>query len=94
MFTSQASAQSTPALEQGGKSPQDACPPERAERPIHPAPVATEPIPDTKSPILKGCATTMDMITVWNTFATYVRARFGKDERGASLVECTRSSSL
>ena len=29
----------------------------------------------------------MDIITVWNTFATYVRARFGKDERGASLVE-------
>jgi pilus assembly protein Flp/PilA len=29
----------------------------------------------------------MDMITLWNTFATYVRARFGKDERGASLVE-------
>ena len=29
----------------------------------------------------------MDMVTVWNTFATYVRARFGKDERGASLVE-------
>ena len=29
----------------------------------------------------------LDMITVWNTFATYVRARFGKDERGASLVE-------
>jgi len=27
------------------------------------------------------------MITFWNTFATYVRARFGKDERGASLVE-------
>ena len=26
-------------------------------------------------------------ITLWNTFATYVRARFGKDERGASLVE-------
>jgi pilus assembly protein Flp/PilA len=29
----------------------------------------------------------MDLITMWNTFATYVRARFGKDERGASLVE-------
>ena len=29
----------------------------------------------------------MDMITLWNTFATYVRARFGRDERGASLVE-------
>ena len=29
----------------------------------------------------------MDMVTYWNTFATYVRARFGKDERGASLVE-------
>ena len=29
----------------------------------------------------------MDLITLWNTFATYVRARFGKDERGASLVE-------
>jgi pilus assembly protein Flp/PilA len=29
----------------------------------------------------------MDMVTIWNTFATYVRARFGKDERGASLVE-------
>ena len=29
----------------------------------------------------------MDIITMWNTFATYVRARFGKDERGASLVE-------
>ena len=29
----------------------------------------------------------MDMVTFWNTFATYVRARFGKDERGASLVE-------
>jgi pilus assembly protein Flp/PilA len=29
----------------------------------------------------------MDIITQWNTFAAYVRARFGKDERGASLVE-------
>jgi pilus assembly protein Flp/PilA len=29
----------------------------------------------------------MDMITSWNTFATYVRARFARDERGASLVE-------
>jgi pilus assembly protein Flp/PilA len=29
----------------------------------------------------------VDMITLWNTFATYVRARFGRDERGASLVE-------
>jgi pilus assembly protein Flp/PilA len=29
----------------------------------------------------------MDMITLWNTFATYLRARFGTDERGASLVE-------
>ena len=29
----------------------------------------------------------MDLITMWNTFAAYVRARFGKDERGASLVE-------
>ena len=29
----------------------------------------------------------MDMITLWNTFATYMRARFGRDERGASLVE-------
>ena len=29
----------------------------------------------------------MDITLMWNTFATYVRARFGKDERGASLVE-------
>ena len=29
----------------------------------------------------------MDITTLWNTFATYVRARFGRDERGASLVE-------
>jgi pilus assembly protein Flp/PilA len=29
----------------------------------------------------------MDIITSWNTFAAYVRARFGNDERGASLVE-------
>jgi pilus assembly protein Flp/PilA len=29
----------------------------------------------------------MDMTIIWNTFATYVRARFGRDERGASLVE-------
>jgi pilus assembly protein Flp/PilA len=29
----------------------------------------------------------MDMVTFWNSFATYVRARFGRDERGASLVE-------
>ena len=29
----------------------------------------------------------MDITTIWNTFATYVRARFGRDERGASLVE-------
>lgn len=29
----------------------------------------------------------MDLVTFWNSFATYVRARFGRDERGASLVE-------
>jgi pilus assembly protein Flp/PilA len=29
----------------------------------------------------------MDIITMWNSFATYMRARFGRDERGASLVE-------
>jgi pilus assembly protein Flp/PilA len=29
----------------------------------------------------------MEMITVWQSFATYMRARFGRDERGASLVE-------
>ena len=29
----------------------------------------------------------MDMVTFWNSFATYVWARFGRDERGASLVE-------
>ena len=29
----------------------------------------------------------MDITLMWNTFATYVRARFGRDERGASLVE-------
>ena len=29
----------------------------------------------------------MDMVTYWQSFATYMRARFGRDERGASLVE-------
>ena len=29
----------------------------------------------------------MDMVTFWNSFATYVRARFARTERGASLVE-------
>jgi pilus assembly protein Flp/PilA len=29
----------------------------------------------------------MNLISVWQTFATYLRARFGRDERGASLVE-------
>jgi pilus assembly protein Flp/PilA len=29
----------------------------------------------------------MELLTFWQSFATYVRARFGKDERGASLVE-------
>jgi pilus assembly protein Flp/PilA len=27
------------------------------------------------------------MMTQWNTIATYLRARFGDTERGASLVE-------
>ncbi len=27
------------------------------------------------------------MLTTYNTLATYLRARFGDDERGASLVE-------
>jgi pilus assembly protein Flp/PilA len=29
----------------------------------------------------------MELLTHWQSFATYVRARFGSDERGASLVE-------
>ena len=29
----------------------------------------------------------MDIITHWNIVATWLRARFGQDERGASLVE-------
>ena len=29
----------------------------------------------------------MELLTFWQSFATYVRARFGRDERGASLVE-------
>lgn len=29
----------------------------------------------------------MDIRTSWEVFATWMRARFGQDERGASLVE-------
>jgi pilus assembly protein Flp/PilA len=29
----------------------------------------------------------MELLTFWQSFATYVRARFGRNERGASLVE-------
>jgi pilus assembly protein Flp/PilA len=29
----------------------------------------------------------MELVSMWTTFATYMRARFGRDERGASLVE-------
>lgn len=29
----------------------------------------------------------MDITTHWTIFATWLRARFGQDERGASLVE-------
>ena len=29
----------------------------------------------------------MDLIAQWNLFASWMRAKFGQDERGASLVE-------
>ena len=29
----------------------------------------------------------MDLVELWHHCAPYLRARFGKDERGASLVE-------
>lgn len=29
----------------------------------------------------------MDLVTFWQSFATYMRGRFARTERGASLVE-------